>query len=66
MSARPPADQPTHYSVAETALMFKSTPSTIKTRAIRGDFDFTVGPDGKWLITRESILRHLPELYRRN
>ena len=60
------SEPPESYTVAETAVMFKSTPSTIKTRCIRGDFDFTVGGDGKWMITHESIARHLPELYRRN
>jgi hypothetical protein len=60
------SDPPEEYTVAETAVLFKCMPSTIKTRCIRGDFDFTVGPDGKWLLTRESILRHLPELYRRH
>ena len=59
-------EPPEHYTVAEAAHMFKVNPSTIKTRCIKGDFDFTVGINGKWLITRESILRHLPELQRRN
>ena len=56
---------PTHYSVAQLAVMFKCRPSRIKERCLAGDFDYTVS-GGRWHITRESVLRHLPELEMKN
>ena len=60
------SDPPTHYTVAETARLFKSTPPTIRKRCIWGHFSYELDDKGNWLITRESILRHLPELQRRH
>ena len=57
---------PDTYSIAKAAILFKCGPSTIKARCAKGDFDYTVDGTGRWHITRESILRHLPELEMKN
>ena len=56
----------THRSLAETAVLFKTTPSKIKARCAKGDFDYTVEGSGRYLITIESIIKHLPELELKN
>jgi hypothetical protein len=55
-------DPPEHYSLAETARLFRTSRSKIKGRCASGDFDYEVDGRGYYHITRESILRHLPEL----
>jgi hypothetical protein len=59
-------DPPDTYSVAKTAHLFRSTPSTIKARCVAGDFDYTIDEKGRWHISRESILNHLNELELKN
>jgi hypothetical protein len=54
------------YSLAKTAMLFKTVPSKIKARCVAGDFDFTVDANGHWLITADSVRRHLPELQLKN
>ena len=69
MTTRKPDDHPdppTHYSLAQTAIMFHVPPNKIKARLALGEFDYHVAGDGKTWITRESILRHLPELEIKN
>lgn len=61
-----PSDPPDTYSLAKTAVLFKTVPSKIKARCTKGDFDYIVTGTGRWYITRESILRHLPELELKN
>lgn len=57
---------PDTYSLAKTAALFKCGPSVIKARCTKGELDYIVDGVGRWHITRESILRHLPELEMKN
>jgi hypothetical protein len=68
MTAREPTlpDLPTHYSLAQVAVMFHQPPNKIKARCAKGEFDYYVGIDGRMKISRESILTHLRELEIKN
>ena len=55
-------EPPTRYSLAQVAVIFKLTPATIRGRCAKGDFDYIVDGNGRTYITRESVLKHLPEL----
>ena len=68
MTTRKPEqpDLPEFYSLAQVAIMFHTPPAKIKARCALGEFDYHVAGDGKTWITRESILRHLPELEIKN
>lgn len=59
-------DPPSHYTLKQVSKMFHSPPGRIKARCIKGDFDFVIDGNGYWHITRESVLKHLPELEAKN
>jgi len=58
----PPTPNPDRYSLAQVAIMFRCPPTKIKARCAKGEFDYIVDGKGHTWITRESILKHLPEL----
>ena len=68
MTTREPEhpDPPEFYSLAQVAILFRVPPAKIKARCARGEFDYVVDGVGRTRITRESILKHLPELEAKN
>jgi hypothetical protein len=57
--------QPEWLSLTQVSRLFGQDRRTIKRRMLAGEFEFKVGPDG-FLISRESIDRHMKELEERH
>jgi len=53
---------PDWYDLPQVAALFKTSRNKIKARCAKGDFDYIVTGGGRHRISRESILKHLPEL----
>jgi len=60
------SDPPEFYSLRQTAALFRCGRDAIRARCAKGDFDYMIDGNGFYRITRESILKHLPELEIRN
>jgi hypothetical protein len=57
--------QPDWLSLTQVARLFGQDRRTVKRRMLAGEFDFKVGVGG-YLISRESIDRHMKELEERH
>lgn len=54
--------EPTHFSLAKVAHLFRCGPSKIRDRCRAGEFDYEIDANGRWHITRESVMKHMKEL----
>lgn len=52
-------------SLRKVARLLRRDPRTIKARALDGEFDFVVRPNGRYYISKTSAMNHIAEMEER-